>query len=296
MTFYETVRIGIEKIFIDASELPFTILSVLFEMKYLFDDKDGIIEEVRSQDHRAFFLDYDGTLTPIVEDPFRASLSPHHKEVIASLLHNEKNSVCIISGRAIEQLKGFLGLEGLVLAGNHGMEIAGPNISYVNEGALRAKPLLREIAEMLNRKLDDREGVLVEDKGLTVSVHYRMVPVKRHSSLKRRFYREIGEFLASNSIVVTRGKRILEVRPNVVWDKGSAVKWILDFLSSYLLKERPYPIYMGDDETDEDAFRALKGRGLTILVSPPKGASEASYFIKGVEEAYQFLGLFSASP
>lgn len=265
-------------------------------MKYLFDDKDGIIEEVMAQDRRAFFLDYDGTLTPIVEDPPKAHLSPNHREVIASLLADEKNFVCVISGRAIEQLKGFIGLKDLVLAGNHGMEIAGPSISYVNEGALRAKPLLKEIAEMLQRKLNDLQGVLVEDKGLTVSVHYRMVPVKRHPHLKRSFYREMEKFSASNTITITRGKKILEVRPNVVWDKGFAVKWILASLSDYLLKERPYPIYMGDDETDEGAFRALKGRGLTILVSPRKGASEASYFVKSVEEAYQFLGMFSAIP
>ena len=263
-------------------------------MKHLFEDKDGIIEEVKSHDHRAFFLDYDGTLTPIVKDPSKAFLSPHHKGIIASLLRKEQNFVCIISGRAIEQLKEFIGLEGLVLAGNHGMEIAGPNISYVNEDALRAKPLLREIAETLQGRLSDLEGVFVEDKGLTVSVHYRMVPVKRHPSLKRLFYQEIGKFLASKSIIVTRGKRILEVRPNVAWDKGSVVKWILAFLSDYLLKGRPYPIYMGDDETDEDAFRALTGWGLTILVSPRKGASEASYFIKSVEEAYQFLGFFAS--
>ncbi len=265
-------------------------------MKYLFDDRDRIIEEVRSQDHPAFFLDYDGTLTPIVEDPSKVSLPPHHKEVIASLLRREKHFVCIISGRAIEQLREFIGLDGLVLAGNHGMEIAGPNISYVNEVALRSKPFLREIAEILKRKLCDLEGVLVEDKGLTVSVHYRTVPVKRHPSLERLFYREIRRFLASKDIIVTRGKRVLEVRPNVVWDKGSAVKWILGLLSDSPLKGRPYPIYMGDDETDEDAFRALRGRGLTILVSPRKGASEASYFIKDVEEAYQFLGFFTSKP
>ena len=262
-------------------------------MKYLFDDKDGIVEEVRSKNRRAFFLDYDGTLTPIVRDPQKAFLSPKYREAIASLLGDEKNLVCIISGRAIEQLKGFIDLKGLVLAGNHGMEIAGPDISYVNDGALRTKYLLQEIGEMLKWKLSDLEGVLVEDKGLTVSVHYRMVPVKHHASLKRLFFREMKKFLAFDNIIVTRGKRVLEVKPNVVWNKGSAVKWILGYLSDHLWKEKPYPIYMGDDETDEDAFRALKGRGLTVLVSPRRGASEAAYFIKNVEEAYQFLRFFA---
>ena len=101
----------------------------------------------------------------------------------------------------------------------------------------------------------------------------------------------MGTFFNSKTIVVTRGKRVLEVRPNVVWDKGSAVKWLLDYLSKNLLEE-PYPIYMGDDETDEDAFRALKGRGLTVLVSYQERESEAAYFTRNVEEVYQFLRLF----
>ncbi len=263
-------------------------------MKYLFDDKDGIIEEVRSQDRRAFFLDYDGTLTPIVRDPQKAFLPPKYRKVIASLLGDGKTFVCIISGRAIEQLKEFIGLKDLVLAGNHGMEISGPSIAYVHDGALRAKPLLKEIVEILKLTLRDFEGALVEDKGLTVSVHYRMVPVKHHPRLKRFFCRAMEKFLASNMFIVTRGKRVLEVRPNVVWDKGSAVKWILGYLSVHLLEEKPYPIYMGDDETDEDAFRVLKGQGLTVLVSPRKKASEASYFIKSVEEVYQFLGFLAS--
>lgn len=272
------------------------VFSDIFEMKYLFDDKDGIIREVRSKDHRAFFLDYDGTLTPIVRDPQKAFLSPKYKEVIASLLGDKKNFVCIISGRAIEQLEGFIDLKGIVLAGNHGMEIAGPDISYVNDGALRTKPLLREIVEMLKWKLRDFEGVLVEDKGLTVSVHYRMVPIKRRPSLKRLFHREMEKFFASNTIIVTRGKKVLEIRPNVVWNKGDAVRWILGHLSDRPLREKPYPVYLGDDHTDEDAFKALQGLGLTVLVSPRNVASEAVYFIKSVEEVYQFLGFLSPSP
>lgn len=260
-------------------------------MKYLFDDKDRIINEVKSRARRAFFLDYDGTLTPIVEDPEKAYLSPQYRKVIASLLRNERDFVCIISGRAIAQLEGFIRLKGLVLAGNHGMEIAGPDISYVNHDALRTKALLGKIAQMLQLKLRDFEGVLVEDKGLTVSVHYRKLAASQHVHLKKFFFREMEEFLTSKTVVITGGKKVLEVRPNVVWDKGSAVKWLLDYLSKDLLEE-PYPIYMGDDETDEDAFRTLKGRGLTVLVSSQKKESRASYFIRSVEEAYRFLRLF----
>jgi trehalose 6-phosphate phosphatase len=171
------------------------------------------------------------------------------------------------------------------------MEIAGPDISYVNDGALRAKALLEEIAQLLKLKLRDFEGVLVEDKGLTVSVHYRMLPRSRHPHLKRFFYQEMEKFLTSDAVAITRGKRVLEVRPNVVWDKGSAVRWMLGYLSDNLLEE-PYPIYIGDDETDEDAFRTLKDRGLTILVSARKRESEAAYFVRSVGEAYQFLGFF----
>ncbi len=261
-------------------------------MKYLFDNTDRIVEELRSRDRRAFFLDYDGTLTPIVEDPQKAFLSPKYRKVIASLLRNERNVVCVISGRAIEQLEEFIRLKGLILAGNHGMEIAGPDISYINDGALRAKTLLGGIAPILREKLSDFEGVLVEDKGLTVSVHYRMLAVGYHPRLKESFCREMERFLTSNTLVVTRGKKVLEIRPNVVWNKGSAVRWILGYLSDHLLGDKPYAIYVGDDETDEDAFRALKGGGLTVLVSPRKKESEAAYFIRNVDEVYQFLRLF----
>ena len=261
-------------------------------MRYLFGDKDRIVGKARSQDRRSFFLDYDGTLTPIVRDPHKAFLPSKYREVIASLLRNEKHFVCIISGRAIEQLKEFIRLKGIVLAGNHGMEIAGPDISYVNDGGLRAKGLLGEIAHMLKRKLRDFAGVLVEDKGLTVSVHYRMLPVRHHPRLKESFYREMERYETSNMVVVTGGKKVLEVRPNVVWNKGSAVNWILGYLSDHLSGESPYPIYMGDDETDEDAFRALRGRGLTVLVSPRKKESEATYFVRDVDEVYRLLRLF----
>jgi trehalose 6-phosphate phosphatase len=261
-------------------------------MKYLFDVGEGMIEEVRSHSRRAFFLDYDGTLTPIVREPSKAFLPSQYREVIASVVAREGNFVCIISGRSIEQLREFIGLKDLFLAGNHGMEISGPDVAYVNEEALREKPLLEEIADTLRTTHRDFEGAVVEEKGLTVSLHYRMVPERQHPNVKRSFSQAMAQFLASNAIIVTGGKKILEVRPNVVWNKGSAVEWLLGYLSDRSPEEKPYPTYIGDDETDEDGFRALKSRGLTILVSPRKRSSEASYFIRDVEEVYRFLQFF----
>jgi trehalose 6-phosphate phosphatase len=262
-------------------------------MKYLFDVGEGIIEDVRSHSRRAFFLDYDGTLTPIVRDPSKAFLSPPYRETIASVVAREGNFVCIISGRSIDQLREFIGLKDLFLVGNHGMEISGPDVAYVNEGALRAKPLMGEIAETLRSTQRDFEGTVVEDKGLTVSLHYRTVPERQHPHLKRSFYQAMEKFLATNAVIVTGGKKILEVRPHAVWNKGSAVEWLLGCLSEHSPGEKPYPIYIGDDKTDEDGFRALKSRGLTILVSPRRRSSEASYFIRDVEDVYRFLQFFT---
>jgi trehalose-phosphatase len=263
-------------------------------MKYLFDDREGIVEEVRVHPRRVFFLDYDGTLTPIVKEPSKAFLPPHYREIIASLHRHERNFVCIVSGRSIGQLREFIGLKGLFLAGNHGMEISGTDVAYVNEEALRAKPMLREIADTLRSKLEDFEGAVIEDKGLTVSLHYRMVPKRQQRCVQRSFHQAMEKFLASNAVNITGGKKVLEVRPHVVWNKGSAVTLILDYLSDRAGEERPYPIYIGDDTTDEDGFRALKGRGLTVLVSPRKRASGASYYIRDVDEVYRFLQCFAA--
>ena len=126
------------------------------------------------------------------------------------------------------------------------------------------------------------KGVLIEDKLYTLSVHFRLVAGRRLAAFRRLFYRAIRRW--SGKAWITRGKKVFEVRPPFDWDKGKAVKWLIDKLNlqNYL------PIYIGDDQTDEDAFRALKGKGISLKVGMG-GKTAADKRLRNVAGVYRFL-------
>jgi trehalose 6-phosphate phosphatase len=138
----------------------------------------------------------------------------------------------------------------------------------------------------LRSELDNIDGVIIEDKGLTASVHYRIVAPEKLGELKRIFTEITKPYVMAGQIKIGRGKKVLEIRPNIDWDKGKAVLWIIDALNP---GGEVLPIYIGDDKTDEDAFRALGGKGITILVSNTPRKSNAEYFLRDVNEVKLFL-------
>jgi trehalose 6-phosphate phosphatase len=230
-------------------------------------------------------MDYDGTLTPIVKRPEEAALSAGMRELLARLLKNYPTA--IISGRSLKDIKRLVGLKKIYYAGNHGLEIYGPGLKLVKPEAKRTASTVSEICTYLRSELGHIDGVIVEDKGLTASVHYRNVAPEKLGELKRIFTRITKPYLGAGSIKIARGKKVLDIRPNIDWDKGKAVLWIIDALSSK--SGQVLPIYLGDDETDEDAFRALGRRGITILVSDTPRKSNAEYFLRDVDEVKAFL-------
>ncbi len=228
--------------------------------------------------------DYDGTLTPIVERPQDATMSEDMRALLKRLV--ELSPVCVVSGRALANLKETVGVDGIYYAGNHGFEIEGPGVELTKPEAERARPAITEICSKLAHRLRHIGGMLVEDKGLTGSVHYRMVADDRVQELKEIFSELVEPRIESGEIMVTRGKKVLELRPNVDWGKGETVRWLVDVIG----KERGevYPIYMGDDTADEEAFRALKAQGLSVLVDEER-ESAAEYFLRNVNEVKEFL-------
>lgn len=229
-------------------------------------------------------MDYDGTLTPIVEKPEDAALSPDVRRFLSRVLKHHPTAV--ISGRSLKDIRKLVGLRKIYYAGNHGLEIDGPGLKLVKPEAKRMASTLGKICIDLKSELGNIDGVIVEDKGLTASVHYRLVARRKLRILKRIFTRITKPYLDSGKIKIVRGKKVLEIRPNIDWDKGKAVLWIIDALKP---KGGALPIYLGDDETDEDAFRALRGKGITILVSNSPRKSNAEYFLKNVDEVKAFL-------
>jgi len=249
----------------------------------LFDHLEEIRPEIAAVDHLALFLDFDGTLAPIVPHPDEAEIPPGTRRVLESIVVRPDITVAVISGRALEDLRARVRMD-VILAGNHGLEISGGGLEFREPQAQDRRLPIRRICEELRERTRQIEGSEVEDKGLTASVHFRNVApadVPGLAGLVRAVVIRSG-----NQFVVRPGNKVFEIVPFVRWNKGSAVRWILQRLRDRLAGTISY-CYIGDDVTDEDAFRELDG-GVTIQVGS-KAATAARFRVQNTEETRAFL-------
>ena len=235
----------------------------------------------------AVFLDYDGTLTPIVATPDLAKISEEMREVL-----REVADVCptvIVSGRGRQDVHRLVALDNLYYAGSHGFDIAGPASTAIrHEIGSEYRPILEDAARVFNRKIAPIGGALIEDKRFSLAVHYRLVKESEVSAIEA----VVDAVVASHpELKKAHGKKVFEVRPNLEWDKGKAVLWLLKTLE--LDTPDVVPLYIGDDVTDEDAFAALQDRGLGILVSETPRETKAQLSLKDPVEVGRFLRLLS---
>lgn len=227
------------------------------------------------------FLDFDGTLAPIVETPDRAVLSPLLRSVLEGL--QRLTSLAVVSGRALADLRSRVGVEGIVYAGNHGAEVWLDGSFVRADGAERTRGALQDLLGSLHSRLDPIPGVLIEDKGITASVHFRQVEPLHEGDVLRLFWETVRGY--ETSFRFTTGKKVLEIRPKDAWNKGQVVARIMELRGRGML-----PIYIGDDTTDEDAYRAIKGCGISVSIG--KNA-ESDYYLKDQEEVAAFLDWLS---
>ena len=241
------------------------------------------VQEVAGAGNRslAIFLDYDGTLTPIVSHPEKAFLSDSTRQALLTLA--TRAPVAILSGRELEDVRKRVGIEGIVYAGSHGFDIAGLR-GVRRQEATKILPELDAAEKELREKLAGIAGALIERKRFSIAAHYRNVNENDFPALARA----VSEVAARHGELRTmEGKKVYELLPNIDWDKGKAVLWLLEHLD--LERGKVRPIYIGDDRTDEDAFRALGQRGAAILVSEQPRSTAASYSLKNPAEVERFL-------
>jgi len=234
--------------------------------------------------------DYDGTLTPIVDDPADATLAARTREGLSRLAHSPRARVAIISGRGLEDLRERVGLDEVIYAGCHGLEIAGRNLSFRHPDALAQQHMLGAVGDILIRRAPSVTGMRVEAKGLTVAVHYRHVAVDEIRRVEVELSRAIRE--QGSRLKIFHGSKVIEVLPQVAWTKGECAQWIQERLQAGL----PGPVlwlYLGDDWTDEHAFEVLSGRALTIRVGDAVPASKAAYRLHDVSEVHQLLAVLA---
>ena len=259
------------------------------DMQYLFKDQNrGWLKEILESKHLMLFLDCDGTLTPIAEAPAEAELSSETRNILEKLKGCGSVEIAIVSGRGLADVKRLVGIKDIIYVGNHGFEIEGPAIKFESLATPRLKEVLRELSAKLEEVLKPIGGVIIEDKGLSLSIHYRKVTEKNIPFVEKTVYSVIRPYLSRKEILLGKGKMVIEVRPPLEWDKGKAIQWVLSQKQHTFPREMIYPVSIGDDITDEDAFLAVSGHGLAVFVGQPR-PSHAKYFLNDPKDVFQFL-------
>ncbi|KAF8728057.1 hypothetical protein HU200_018633 [Digitaria exilis] len=268
------------------------------------------ITDLAGSKRLALFLDYDGTLSPIVDNPENALMSDEMRAAVrhvASLF-----PTAIISGRSRDKVFDFVKLNELYYAGSHGMDIMGPvrktadtnGVECIRSTDSQGKevnlfqpaseflPMISEVYEKLSESVKDIDGARMEDNKFCVSVHYRNVA---EDDYKMVFQRVTAVLEGYPCLRLTHGRKVFEVRPVIDWNKGKAVEFLLESLGLNE-SEDVLPIYVGDDRTDEDAFKVLKAsnRGFGILVSSIPKESDAFYSLRDPAEVMEFLRKLAA--
>jgi trehalose-phosphatase len=242
------------------------------------------VEEIAGSGDRslAMFLDYDGTLTPIVSRPDQAVLMGSTQAILRTLA--AKVPVAILSGRELSDVRERVDIDGITYAGSHGFDIAGPR-GLRKQQATEFLPALDVAEKELREKLDGITGTLLERKRFSIAAHYRNLNESDLSNVEQA----VSEVTARHpELRKMDGKKVYELLPDIDWDKGKAVLWLLE--TAGLERAKVRPIYIGDDRTDEDAFRALGQCGVGILVSEQPRPTAASYSLKDPTEVERFLG------
>ncbi|TVU51321.1 hypothetical protein EJB05_02739 [Eragrostis curvula] len=246
----------------------------------------------------ALFLDYDGTLSEIVNDAARAYMSEQMRDVVREAA--ELFDTSIVSGRSRYKVQDFVMIDGINYAGSHGLDIkmsaknfaAGGELEINEEPFMPAAeylPLMRNVIMALEQAVSGIQGATVEDNVFTASVHYRNVDEEHHPQVAQI----VQEVLAQEEfkcLKLTTGQMVWEIRPPIKWHKGDAVVFLLKKLG---LDDHQvvFPIYIGDDTTDEDAFEVLRTRnnGIGIVVSKEIRMSHAFFTVKNPTEVKEFL-------
>jgi trehalose 6-phosphate phosphatase len=253
-------------------------------MRSLFDDWPRLRTELTAG-RLLLFLDFDGTLAPIVARPERASMPSRTREVLIQLSGMPGVRVSIVSGRSLADLRRRVRIPGAAIAGNHGLEIVGPSFRLRVRLPTGYRRTLDRIRKRLAALPGRFPGTELEDKGLTLSFHFRRAAGRRKAALSA-FLDAIHPY--RDGLVVRPGKRIVEIRPPVPWGKGDAVLWMLRQRRWAPSGGRISVVYLGDDRTDEDAFSTVRDRGLAVRVGR-SSRSAAEYYLDDPAAVSRFL-------
>ena len=231
------------------------------------------------------FLDFDGTLAEIAPTPADVFFSEPRQRWLNDFHSLPGCSVGIVSGRPINELKRLVGLDQIFYIGCHGLEWAAPEGTFNRPWSNRVIiDTLRSLREELCRALAGADGIIVEDKGIALALHFRRADGDTALLARQEFVRAVHKYQQQGvKLELLAGKDVIEVKPTGM-TKADAVTQILANYASTAL-----PIYIGDDRSDEAAFAAIAEKGMAILVDEKPRKSAAARFLKNPTEVYLFL-------
>jgi trehalose-phosphatase len=229
--------------------------------------------------HLLVLLDFDGTLCDFEADPQAVQLPESRRAILQRL--QQRATIGIVSGRRLEDVRTRCALDGIIVAGLHGLEIDGLGERYVHPDLANAGDAIHQIAARLHEVAAGLPGTFVEDKGASVALHFREADADRQRAAIDAFAAAARPLVESGHLRVMRGSYVLELLPNIDWNKGHAVRWIVDTVCRH--EGETFVVYIGDDITDQDAFAAVEGDGLAIAASDRVSASTRLDGPAGVE-------------
>ena len=230
------------------------------------------------------FLDYDGTLAPIAPTPAEAVALPGTTDLLQRMTRAPGTSVAVITGRSIADVRRFLDIADISYIGVHGLESQRPGEAVeLSPKAVEVRALVPEIRRQIEASVGRRDGILLEDKGVAIACHYRLAS-RADAQAARDAVIGVVESYRSRGVPITfiDGHEVTEVRPAGM-DKGEAVAALL------ASREPALALYVGDDRTDEEAFRRLPADAITVRVGDAEQETAARYVVAGPVEVQGFL-------
>ncbi len=251
--------------------------------RYLFNNSSWkyFCKKVEKAKRIEVFLDYDGTITPIRKTPHLAVISKRNFNLINALSTSSKVSVSIVTGRAMEDIQKLIPIKKGTFIANHGLHIIHNGKTWIHPIAKLTERRLKILSKTLMKLVRPFQRAQLENKKYTLSIHYRQVPLKKTTDLINLV--KIASIIFDPSLIITDGKKIIEIRPPIKWGKGDAV---LKILSDN--KTPSLAICFGDDTTDEDVFKKLKHKAITVKVGEEK-STYAKYYTRNVNEVIRIL-------
>ena len=245
------------------------------------------IEQATSGQHLLLLLDFDGTLADFNPDPQAVFLPEERRRLLLTIHDHHHATVAIVSGRRLSDVRQRAKLPpDNYHAGLHGLEIEGHGERFEHPRAATAMGIMRELVQALARDLNGIPGVSVEDKTLSLVLHFRAAAPADVARLPGLLARHAQRYLDAGELRIMRGNCMTELLPNIDWNKGNAVAWIRERVAA--ASELPVVcVYIGDDVTDQDAFAALGDNGIAVAAS--NRASGAHFYVQGPPEVEALL-------